>query len=124
MGGIMQHYDKMMVVRGMSMETVAHEVGRKYFITGLPPRGTAAAGSAVPTRIVSQQGDQTALPNLVLGVETYNDGDPSFASGLTVNSVADLITTLTDGPAAPNATVRAHLDVYRGRAVDCDPARL
>jgi hypothetical protein len=58
MGGIMQHYDKMLVVRGMSMETVAHEVGRKYFITGLPPRGTQAAGSAVPTRLVSQQGDQ------------------------------------------------------------------
>jgi uncharacterized protein (DUF1501 family) len=124
MGGIMQHYDKMCVVRGMTMDTVAHEVGRKYFITGLPPRGTAAAGSAVPTRIVSQQGDESALPNLVVGVETYNDGDPSYSSGLTVNSVSDLITTLTDGPAAPDATVRAHLDSYRGRAIDCDPVKL
>jgi hypothetical protein len=124
MSGIMEHYDKMCVVRGMTMDTVAHEVGRKFFITGLAPRGTAAAGSAVPTRIVSQQGDMAPFPNLVVGVETYNDGDPSYASGLTVNTVTDLITTLTDGPAAPNATVRAHLDAYRGRATDCDPTRL
>jgi uncharacterized protein (DUF1501 family) len=124
MGGVMHHYDKMCVVRGMTMDTVAHEVGRKYFITGMAPRGTAAAGSAVPTRIVSQQGDMSAFPNLVVGVETYNDGDPSFASGLTVNTVADLITTLTDGPSAPDGAVRAHLDSYRGRAADCDPANL
>src|SRR5688572_26495318 len=124
MGGIMQHYDKMCVVRGMTMDTVAHEVGRKYFITGLAPRGTAAAGSAVPTRIVSQQGDQAAFPNLVVGVETYNDGDPAYASGLTVNTVNDLISTLTDGPSAPSAALRSHLDSYRGRAVDFDPALL
>lgn len=124
MGGIAGHFDKMCVVRGMNMETVAHEVGRLYFVTGMQPRGTQPAGSAVPTRIVAQQGDHTALPNLVSRVDTYNQGLPTFASGLTVSSVSDLITTLTDGPRAPAPQIRAQLDAYRARATDCDPSRI
>src|SRR5687767_7788907 len=73
MGGISQHFDKMCVVRGMTMDTVAHEIGRMYFITGMTPRGTNPAGSAVGTRIVAQQGDQTPMPNLVSRVDTYNE---------------------------------------------------
>lgn len=124
MSGIQDHHDKMCVVNGMTMDTVAHDVGRKYFITGMPPRGTSAAGSAVPTRIVAQQGDASPFPNLVVRAETYNDGDPAFASGLTVNNVGDLITTLTDGPRAPNALVRSRLDAYRSARTDCDPTNL
>lgn len=124
MSGIQDHYEKMCVVNGMTMDTVAHDVGRKYFITGMAPRGTSAAGSAVPTRIVAQQGDASAFPNLVVRAETYNDGDPAFASGLTVNSVGDLIYTLTDGPRAPNAVIRDKLDGYRTAQRDCDPAFL
>lgn len=124
MDGISRHYDKMCVVRGMSMDTVAHEVGRRYFVTGLPPRGTQAAGSAIPTRIVAQQGDQSAFPNLVMRAETYNDGLPSFASGLTVNSVADLLSTLTELPGAPPTGVRGPLDQFRAKKSLCDPTRL
>lgn len=122
MGGIAPHYEKMCVVNGISMDTVAHEVGRRYFITGLPPRGTTAAGSAVPSRIAAQQGDLLPFPNLVMGAETYNDTGSAFASGLTVNSVADLITALTDGPGAPSGNVRARLDEHRALHPLCDPS--
>lgn len=124
MGGLTRHYDKTCVVRGISMDTVAHDVGRRYFVTGQPPRGSAAAGSAIPTRIVAQQGDLSAFPNLVVRAETYNDGLPSFASGLTVNSVNDLLTALTELPGAPPAGVRGPLEAYRAGKVSCDPARL
>lgn len=121
MGAIAPHYDKMCVVRGMSMDTVAHEVGRRYFITGQTPRGSAAAGSAVPTRIVAQQGDHSPFPNLVMGAETYNDGLPAYASGLTVNSVTDLVTSLTVGAGAPPPLVRDRLAAYRDGKHLCDP---
>ena len=124
MAGIEQHHDKMCVVRGMTMDTVAHDVGRKYFITGQQPVGSQAKGSAVPTRIVAQQGDRSAFPNLVVRAETYNDGDPAFASGLTVGSVNDLLFTLTDGPDAPTGAVRSALDAHRARSGACDPTKL
>lgn len=124
MGGIMQHYDKMCVVRGMTMETVSHEVGRMYFITGKPPRGTQPAGSSLGTRIVAQQGDHTALPNLVSRVDSYNENLPTYASGLTVSSVGDLVSTLTHGRSAPNANIRAKIDSYRAKKHLCDPSEL
>lgn len=124
MGGIMQHYDKMCVVRGMTMDTVSHDVGRLYFLTGKPPRGTTPAGSSLGTRIVAQQGDHTALPNLVSRVDSFNENLPTYASGLTVNSVADLVTTLTDGRKAPNPTIRANLEAYRAKHDLCDPSQL
>jgi uncharacterized protein (DUF1501 family) len=124
LGGIMHHYDKMCVVRGMTMDTVSHEVGRLYFITGKPPRGSAPAGSSLGTRIVAQQGDQTALPNLVSRVDSYNENLPTYASGLTVSSVADLVSTLTDGRSAPTATIRAKIEAHRAKKLMCDPSGL
>lgn len=124
MGGIAPHFDKMCVVNGLSMDTVAHEVGRMYFITGMAPRGTQPAGSSLPTRIVAQQGDRSALPNLVVRVDTYNEGLPTYASGLAVGNVGDLVSTLTDGSRAPTGVVREKLDAYRARAAACDPTAL
>jgi hypothetical protein len=123
MGGIAQHFDRMCVVRGVSMDTVTHEVGRRYFITGLPPRGLSAAGSSAPTRIVAQQGARTPIPNLVARVETYNENLPAFATGLSISSVSDLQLSLTDGPNAPRDAVRRRLDEYRGRWTPCDPGK-
>ncbi len=117
-----RHFDKSCVVRGVSMDTLTHEVGRRYFITGLAPRGLSAAGSSMGTRIVAQQGDLSPIPHLVARVESYNEGDPAFASGMSVNSVTDLITALADGPQAPAGAVRARLDEYRQRRQGCDPA--
>jgi uncharacterized protein (DUF1501 family) len=56
--------------------------------------------------------------------ETYNEGEPSFASGLSVNGAEDLLLTLQDGSKAPQGAIRTRLDEYRARAKDCDPAAL
>jgi hypothetical protein len=73
------------------------------------------------TRIAAQQGNNLPIPNLVARVESFNEGDPSFASGMSVNSVEDLITALSDGPEAPAGAIRSRLDEYRQRRKDCDP---
>ena len=118
----MAHYDKACVIRGISMNTLTHEVGRRYFITGKEPQGLRANGSSLGTRIVSAQGDLKAIPNLVSRVEAYNDGDPTYASALSVNGVESLIAVLDDGPNAPTAVVRSALSRYRENVAHCDPA--
>lgn len=124
MAGFAEHYDVSCVVRGLSMDTVTHEVGRRYFLTGMMPNGSVAKGSSVSTQAASQQGDLTAIPNLVARTEAYNQGDPNYASPMTVSSVADLVATLEDGPYAPDDAVRRHLELYRSQRSLCDTDRL
>lgn len=124
MGGIAQHFDKMCIVRGVSMDTVTHQVGMRYFLTGMTPRGLSAAGSNIGTHVAAQQGDLTAVPNLVSRVESYNEGLPTYATGLTVNGPSDLLLALQDGAQAPQGAVRSRLDEYRARSRGCDPAAL
>jgi len=121
---IAPHFDQICVVRGMSMDTVTHEVGRRYMLTGMVPRGTRAAGSSMGTRVVTQQGDLRPLPHLVSRAEAYNEGDPPFASGLAVQGSTDLLTALQDGPAAPQGVLRQRIDAYRLAEARCDPAAL
>jgi hypothetical protein len=124
MGPFAKHFDKSCVVRGIAMDTVTHEVGRRYFITGLPPRGLLANGSSAPARIVAQQGKLRPIPNLAVRMEAYNEGLPSFASALRVSSVNDLLRMLRDGEGAPEAAVREILEEYRKNPENCDPVSL
>ncbi len=120
-GRTANHFDKMCVLRGVSMDTVAHNIGRSYFTTGLIPRGGRANGSAMGTRIVAQQGNQTAVPNLVSQVETYAQGEPPFAAALTVNTVSDLQFSLTHLPnPAMSEGIRQKLNAFRGGPQSCD----
>lgn len=119
-----RHFDQTCIVRGISMDTVTHEVGRRYFITGLPPRGLLANGSSAGTRIVAQQGKKRPIPNLAVRVESYNQGLPAYASGLKVTTVDDLLRMLRDGERAPDAEVRTLLEAYRKEAEICDPVAL
>jgi hypothetical protein len=97
---VWKHRDKMCVVRGVSMSTVTHEVGRRYFLTGRLPSGLTARGSSIPTEIAAQLHggnapmDMPFVPNLAYAVESYNDRHPSFASGLKISSVDDLLEAL------------------------------
>lgn len=119
-----KHFDVSCVVRGISMDTVSHNVGRRYFITGMMPRGQNAVGSSISTWLVAGQGEQTAIPNLVVGVESYNRKSPAFASGLRVSGVTDLLSTLKDGPESPKGKIREIIDEYRALNEHCDPAAL
>ena len=106
------------IFRGVNMGTLTHEVGRRYFITGKFPRGLEASGSALPTWIASLNGSTPqvgAIPNLSVGVETYNEQLPAFASGLLVNTANDIVNVLKSlNPEDPKAqTARdAALEAY------------
>ena len=74
------------VVRGMSMETLTHEAGRRRFLTGKAPAGVVARGSSASTWLASRLGENEVLANLALNVESYNTDLPAFASALQVNN--------------------------------------
>lgn len=89
-GKLAAHYADLCVVRGLDMQSLTHEVGRRYFLTGKFPRGLAASGSSLPTVFVADTADATPVPNLVMGVETYNDGLTPAANGLVIRGAGDL----------------------------------
>ncbi|MFO0681734.1 MAG: DUF1501 domain-containing protein [Sandaracinus sp.] len=95
-----QHVDRLAVVRGMSMDTLTHEVGRRRFLTGKPPAGLQARGSSAATWLAARLGMDDAIPHLSVGVETYNVDQPTYASALRVTSSTDLVTLLS--PATPS----------------------
>ena len=119
-----KHFDVSSVVRGVMMDTVAHDIGRRYFITGEMPAGLSAKGSSWGTRIVAQQGEVKQIPNLVIRVETYNQGHPTFATGLKATSSSDLVSTLRSGPDALPTELQKLLNEYRQTSDICDPTSL
>ena len=89
------HANDVSIVNGIGMDTAAHEVGRRYFITGRFPRGISAVGASTPAEILAQLSDDTPIPHLSAAVEAYAAGLPSYAAPLSINSVNDLAVALT-----------------------------
>ena len=88
--------NRLLVIRGMSMETLTHEVGRRRFITGRNPIGLRAKGSSADTWLASSYGaGDKPLSNLSLRVESYNADQPPFASAVRVNGLSDMLRMLT-----------------------------
>lgn len=119
------HYDKLCVLRGMDMGTLTHEVGMRYFLTGKFPRGLSASGSALPTVMVDQVGTHAPIPNLVMGMESYNEGLSPAASGLRLNELDDLASVLQalEPDLSLDDNARDLIDDYVA-ALDCHGQRL
>lgn len=113
------------ILRGVNMGTLTHEVGRRYMLTGKFPQGLQPNGSSLAALVVDQVGDLSTIPNLVVGMETFNEGLAWYASGLSVRSSVDLQTVLTPlGAPLPAATVDA-VDAYLAQAAQgCQGVRL
>ncbi|MBL8953054.1 MAG: DUF1501 domain-containing protein [Myxococcaceae bacterium] len=78
-GRLREHFDQMCVVRGMSMETLTHQVGMRRFLTGKAPAGQNARGSSTGAMVAEQlaaaRPDKLGqIPNLVFDVEAYYEG--------------------------------------------------
>ena len=111
-GRLSDRYADLCVVRGINTSTLTHEVGRRYLLTGKFPRGLQASGSALATAAAAEVGDLTPIPNLVVAGETYNEGLPNFASGLSIRKSNDLLSVLTSlGAPLPSAS-NAAIDAY------------
>ena len=98
-GELTRHSERLAVVRGMSMETLTHQAGRRRFLTGRPPSGLQARGSSGTSWLSAHLGREEPIPNLSLRVESFNVDQPSYASALRVSNTSDLLRTLS--PADP-----------------------
>lgn len=122
-GELARHSQRLAIVRGMSMDTLTHEVGRRRFITGKPPSGLAARGSSIPTWLSSKLGSGELIPNLAAKVEAYNNsGLPNFATALKISSVNDLLRVLRPGADGLPDKLQQQVDALQKELSMCDNA--
>jgi uncharacterized protein (DUF1501 family) len=122
-GMLAGHHDKIAVVRGMSMETLTHEAGRRRFLTGKPPSGLLARGSSAATWLASMHGAGQAIPNLSVRVESYNVDQPNYATALRTQGVPDLIRALRPSEPALGRRQSAQLDQLLSTVAQCPTSR-
>ncbi len=122
-GDLANHADKLAVIRGMSMETLTHEAGRRRFITGKAPSGLQARGSAATTWLASVMGADHPIPNLSMQVESFNVDRPAFASALKANGVSDLVRALRPQDPSLGSFEQRALDQLLADAAKCGAAK-
>lgn len=114
--------DRMAVIRGINMAALGHEVAFRYFLTGTYPAGTSARGSSVATEVAALLAPRVParpLPNLSVGVETYNDRYPASTSAMTVRNADDLVLMLAPADTAEAPEVEAAIAARRAITGPC-----
>jgi hypothetical protein len=99
-GNMLQHADKMSLIRGMSVDALGHSAGAARFFTGKPPSGNNARGSSVATVISDLYGSERLLSNLCLQTASYNVDRSPEATGTKIWTMQDLFDFVesTDAP--------------------------
>lgn len=118
-GKLADYADRMAIIRGMSMDTLTHQAGRRRFLTGRPPSGIQARGSSMSSIIAGQIGPTSPIPNLSGGVESFNVDQPNYASALTVASVTDLLRALREGSVTLDSLEDEHVSAILNEFQNC-----
>ncbi|HZI12082.1 MAG TPA: DUF1501 domain-containing protein [Myxococcus sp.] len=121
-GRLADHYDLMTVVRGINMNTLGHDVGYRYFLTGKMPIGSAARGSSTATEIVGQMKPRVPIASIAFNVESYNDRYPGYANALRVSRKDDLLLTLRTSTDRLDSEIEKQLVDFRGQPITCEEA--
>lgn len=122
-GRLADQAERLLVVRGMSMDTLTHEVGRRRFLTGRPPSGLTARGSSTDTWLSAHLANKEPLPNLSLRVESYNIDQPNSATAVRTSSSDDLIRLLSPGDTQLDELQERQLDELMRRYALCAETR-
>lgn len=117
---LLDHAVDFAIVRGVNMDTLTHEVGRRYFLTGKFPRGLVASGSSAGTAVAAQAGIDAVLPHLAVGTEAYNETFPSFASPVRVNVSADMLNVLRPLGVELSPASAAAIEAYEEATTTCE----
>ncbi len=101
MAPLVPHTDVLTLFRGVNMNTVAHPTGRAYVNTFIPPAGVVARGDSLGTRLATAvPTDDLILPNIAMGVPSFNVSYGSEVTGVSVSratEIRDLLRPLGDG---------------------------
>lgn len=116
---ITDYADRTAIIRGINMNTLGHEVGYRYFLTGKFPSGSAARGTNIATEIVGQMVPNRPMPNLSVRIESYNDRHAGSASAVRVDSINDLLLLLRPSAFQERDVVEEALFDYGQRVGPC-----
>jgi uncharacterized protein (DUF1501 family) len=123
-GDLEAHWQDLAVVRGMSMETLGHTGGRRRFITGKSVSGASVRGSSAGTALASLFGATNKIPQLSVGVESFNLDQAAYATALSVNSVPDLLAALRPDATDLGDLEKRQIDQLLAEVAECpDPQR-
>lgn len=116
-----KHHDRIALVRGIDMATVAHVGAYRYFLTGTFPSGEVARGTNMSVALAALSESDAPLPVVHIGVEGYNDRYASRYSPFGIGGVADLNPVLErSGALAERAEVEQALARYGARTAPCE----
>lgn len=118
-GDLATHADRLCVVRGMSMDTLTHDAGRRRFLTGKPPSGIQARGASASSWLAATVGGADPIPNLSVRVESFNPTLPGFATALLVDSVPDLVRALRPDPPQLDGLLDQQIDAFLKATATC-----
>jgi hypothetical protein len=95
-GRLVDHYDRLCLVNGINMNTVAHLDGKAFSCTGSHLSGVQAVASSVDTIMTNELGVEQILPNVSIGFPSTYVGanlDPR-ASPLVVDTLGTINASL------------------------------
>ena len=91
MAPLVPHADVLTLFRGVNMNTVAHATGRAYVNTFIPPAGVVARGDSLGTRLATAvPTDDLILPNVAMGVPSFNVSYGSEVTGVGVSRATEV----------------------------------
>ncbi|MFN7697364.1 MAG: DUF1501 domain-containing protein [Deltaproteobacteria bacterium] len=122
-GELREHAERLCVVRGMSMDTLAHEVGRRRFLTGKPPAGQLARGTNTSAYLAHAVGREDPIPNLSVRVEQYNRDLPIDVTALSVDAISDLVRVLRRGAVQLAPEQESLLEAFHAAQARCARTR-
>jgi hypothetical protein len=111
-GLLANHTEKMAVLRGMTMGSVAHNSARRHALTGFLPAGTSVRRSSIATVLASYLGSENPIPNLSMGVDSFNLDQPMWASALKANDIDSLYSALSAGDQDLSASKRDAMETF------------
>jgi len=84
MAALTQHADRLALFRGVNMNTVAHGTAKAYVNTYQQPAGVSERGSSLATAMASHSStpDERILPNVAIGVPSFNTDYPPQYTGV------------------------------------------
>ena len=116
-----RHADVATIFRGVNMNTVAHEAGRAYTNSFLPPGGVVVRGSSIATLAtgIGPIPDDRILPNVTIGLPSFNVGHPPELTAVSLRRAPEISGLLRPITPLLSPEVEGLLRTAQGQAESC-----
>lgn len=124
---------KMCIGRGLTMDTLSHDVGRVFWSTGRTPAGINPTAPSIASQIVDQIAECDPdnvgiIPNLSIGATVFSNATEPLLRPFQIRNANDMLLSLKRGSdfisEAVLNEIADELKAYRDSSTLCDPAKL